>query len=102
MIVKESIEEIKMQTRSKEHYTKVNPLVGLPAKTIRLYCALEVFRAKSNSIDRPEWFRTPNRDEVLEQVGFSKTDIDSGISELIAANLLLIQNKNNDQWYCLK
>ena len=91
-----------MQKQSTEFYTKVNPLVGLSAKTLRLYCALEVFRAKSDSLEKPEWFRTPNRDELLSKVGFSKAEIDNGISELIAANLLLIQNKNSDQWYCLK
>ena len=91
-----------MQKQSIEFYTNVNPLVGLSTKTLRLYCALEVFRAKTDSLEKPEWFRTPNRDQVLAKVGFSKTDIDSGISELIAANLLLIQNKNSDLWYCLK
>lgn len=91
-----------MQNPSKEIYAKINPLVGLSEKTLRLYCALEVFRDHTDTLEKPKWFRTPNRDQVLEKVGFSKTDIDSGISELIAANLLLIQNRNCDQWYCLK
>ena len=91
-----------MQNHSREYYSKVNPLVGLSEKTLRLYCALEVFQAKTDSRDQSEWFRTPNRDKLLSKIGFSKSDIDSGISELIAANLLMIKNRNSDQWYCLK
>jgi len=91
-----------MKNQLRKIYTQANPLVGLSAKTLRLYCALEDFRAQTDTLEKPKWFRTPNRDKVLEKVGFSKTDIDSGISELIAANLLLIQNRNCDQWYCLK
>ncbi len=91
-----------MQKQSLGFYTGLNPLVGLSAKTLRLYSALEVFRGKSDSIDKPEWFRTPNRDALLEKAGFSKTEIDNGITELLDAELLQIQNRNSDQWYCLK
>lgn len=91
-----------MQNTSIDFYTNINPLVGLSAKTLRLYVAFEVFRSQTDANEKPEWFRTPNRDEVLGKVGFTKTDIDTGISELIAAKLLEIQYKNSDQWYCLK
>ena len=91
-----------MQNQSTEFYTNNNPLVGLSAKTLRLYVAFEVFRSQTDSLEEPDWFLTPNRDEVLGKVGFTKTDIDTGISELIAAKLLEIQYKNSDQWYCLK
>ena len=91
-----------MQNNSIEFYSNINPLVGLSAKALRLYVAFEVFRSQKDSHEKPEWFLTPNRDEVLGKVGFSKTDIDTGISELIAAKLLEIQYKNSDQWYCLK
>ncbi len=91
-----------MQKRSTEFYTNINPLVGLSAKTLRLYTAFEVFRNQNDTLKKPEWFRTPNRDEILGKIGLSKTDIDTGISELIAAKLLKIQYKNSDQWYCLK
>lgn len=91
-----------MQAQSVEFYSNINPLVGLSAKTLRLYSALEVFRGKSDSLEKPEWFRTPNRDELLEKVGFSKIEIDKGITELIDAKLLQIQDRNSDQWYCLK
>jgi hypothetical protein len=91
-----------MQKESIEYYTNVNPLVGLSAKTLRLYNALDILRGKSDAIEKPEWFRMPNRDHILGKIGFSKAEIDAGISELIAAKLLQIQQKNNDQWYCLK
>lgn len=91
-----------MQNQSIEFYTNINPLVGLSAKTLRLYSALDVFREKSDSNEKSEWFRTPNRDKILGKVGFSKTEIDKGITELIDANLLQIQDRNRDQWYCLK
>ena len=91
-----------MQNKSIEFYSNINPLVGLSAKALRLYVAFEVFRSQTDSHEKPEWFLTPNRDEVLGKVGLSKTDIDTGISELIAARLLEIQYKNSDQWYCLK
>ena len=91
-----------MEKQTPEFYTNMNPLLGLSSRTLRLYNALDVFRGKSDSLEKPEWFRTPNRDEILGKVGFSKTDIDSGITELIDANLLQVQDKNRDQWYCLK
>lgn len=91
-----------MQKQSIQFYSDINPLVGLSAKTLRLYSALELFRGKTESLKKPEWFRTPNRDETLAKVGFSKTEIDLGITELIDAELLQIQDKNRDQWYCLK
>ena len=91
-----------MNKHTPEFYENKNPLLGLPSRTLRLYTALDIFRGKSDSIEKPEWFRTPNRDEILAKVGFSKADIDSGITELIDANLLQVQDKNRDQWYCLK
>lgn len=91
-----------MQNQTTDFYRNINPLVGVSAKTLRLYVAFEVFRSQVDSLEKPEWFRTPNRDEVLGKAGFTKTDIDTGISELIAAKLLEIQYKNSDQWYCLK
>lgn len=91
-----------MQKQSFEFYTHINPLVGLSAKTLRLYSALDVFRDKPDSKEKLDWFRTPNRDEILGKVGFSKPEIDKGITELIDANLLQIQDRNSDQWYCLK
>lgn len=91
-----------MQKQSIDFYAHVNPLIGLSAKTLRLYSALEVFRGKPDSLEKPEWFRTPNRDELLTKVGFSKTEIDNGITELVDADLLQIQDRNSDQWYCLK
>lgn len=91
-----------MKRQTTQFYTTINPLLGLSSRTLRLYSALDVFRGKSESLEKQEWFRTPNRDEILGKVGFTKADIDSGITELIDANLLQVQDKNRDQWYCLK
>ena len=91
-----------MQNKSIDFQSNINPLVGLSAQAMRLYVAFEVFRSQTDSQRKPEWFLTPNRDEILGKIGLSKTDIDTGISELIAAKLLEIQYKNSDQWYCLK
>ncbi len=91
-----------MQKQSFDFYSNINPLVGLSSKTLRLYSALEVFRGKTESQDKPEWFRTPNRDELLGKVGLTETDVNTGISELLDANLLKIQDRNRDQWYCLQ
>ncbi len=91
-----------MEKQTSEFYVNMNPLLGLSSRTLRLYSALDVFRGKSDSLEKPEWFRTPNRDEILGKVGFSKADIDSGITELIDADLLQVQDMNRDQWYCLK
>ncbi len=91
-----------MQDKSIDFCSNINPLVDLSARAMRLYVALEVFRNHNDSLEKPEWFLIPNRDEILGKVGFSKTDIDTGISELIAAKLLEIENKNCNQWYCLK
>ncbi len=91
-----------MQNKSIDFQSNINPLVGLSAQAMRLYVAFEVFRSQTDSQRKPKWFLTPNRDEILGKIGLSKTDIDTGISELIAAKLLEIQYKNSDQWYCLK
>lgn len=79
-----------------------NPLVGLPARALRLYSALEVFRGAYASLNEPMWFRAPRRDARLKEIGFSKADIDTALSELIQANLLQIREQQRTRWYCLK
>lgn len=78
-----------------------NPLVGLPARALRLYSALEVFRGAYASLSEPLWFQAPKRDVLLKKVGFSKTDIDTAINELLQANLLQIREHHNTRWYRL-
>lgn len=91
-----------MPNQSIQFYATINPLIGLPAKTLRLYSALAVFKEAYPSCDKPEWFRVPKRDALMSKIGFSKTDIDTGIRELIQAGLLQIQERQNTRWYCLK
>ena len=79
-----------------------NPLVGLPARALRLYSALEVFRSAYASLSEPMWFRAPRRDARLQEIGFSKSDIDTALGELIQANLLQVREQQNTRWYRLK
>ena len=88
-------------------YYAVNPLVGLSATALRLYSALEVFRNAddndSNDDDNNhEWFRAPQRDKRLQATGFSKTEMNKGLDELVKAGVLETQNKRRTLWYLLK
>lgn len=91
-----------MPNQSIQSFITINPLVGLPPKTLRLYSALGVFKAAYPACNTPEWFRVPKRDALMKKIGFSKTEIDIGLRELIEANLLQIQERQNTRWYCLK
>ena len=91
-----------MPNESIQSFAKINPLVGLPVKTLRLYNALEVLKKKYRSSDKPEWFCIPERDPLLQKIGFSKMEIETGIKELKRADLLQIREEHNTCWYCLK
>jgi hypothetical protein len=91
-----------MPNESIQSFVKINPLVGLPVKTLRLYNALEVFKKKYRSSEKPEWFHIPERDPLLQKIGFSKTEIETGLKELKQANLLQIREEQDTCWYCLK
>ena len=91
-----------MSNESLQSFAEINPLVGLPPRTLRLYNALEVFKKRYRSADNPEWFRMPRRDPLLQKMGFAETDIENGIQELVQANLLEIQEGQDTRWYCLK
>ena len=91
-----------MPNESLQSFAEINPLVGLPPKTLRLYNALEVFKKRYLSSDNPEWFRVPQRDPLLQKIGFSKADIESGFQELVQADLLQIHEGQDTRWYRLK
>lgn len=91
-----------MPNESLQSFAEINPLVGLPPRTLRLYNALEVFKKRYRSSENPEWFRMPRRDPLLQKIGFSKTDIENGLQELVQANLLQIHEGQDTKWYCLK
>ena len=91
-----------MPNQSLQSFAEINPLVGLPPKTLRLYNALEIFKKRYCSSDNPDWFRMPRRDPLLQKIGFSETDIENGIQELVQADLLEIQEGQDATWYCLK
>ena len=91
-----------MPNESIQSFVKINPLVGLPVKTLRLYNALEVLKKKYRSSDKADWFRIPARDPLLQKIGFSRTEIETGVKELKRANLLKIREEQDTCWYCLK
>jgi DNA-binding transcriptional MerR regulator len=91
-----------MPNESIQSFVKVNPLVGLPVKTLRLYNALEVLKKKYRSPENPEWFSIPERDPLLQRIGFSKMEIETGLKELMQENLLQIREEQDTCWYCLK
>ncbi len=91
-----------MLNESLQSFIEVNPLVGLPGKTLRLYNALEVFKKKYRSSKEPGWFSIPERDPFLKKIGFSNIEIQTGIEELKRVDLLQIREKENTCWYCLK
>lgn len=91
-----------MSNESLQSFAEINPLVGLPPKALRLYNALEIFKKRYHSLDNPEWFRMPRRDPLLQKIGFSAADIESGIQELVRVDLLEIHEGQETRWYCLK
>ena len=82
-------------------------LVGLSPAALRLYSALEVFKRAEGgggveTDDNQEWFRAPYRDRRLKTSGFSKSEIDKGLDELLKAGVLEIRNKRRTLWYHFK
>lgn len=80
----------------------INPLAGLSSAALRLYGALEVFREAYRSPKMQEWFRAPQLDKRLQQIGFSKTKIDKGFAELVSVGVLQVQMQHDTQWLRLK
>ena len=91
-----------MPNESLQSFAKINPLVGLPAKTLRLYSALGVLKKEYCSAERPGWFRLPEADQRLKNIRLSKRGIESAFQELIRAGLLEIHEEQDTRWYCLK
>ena len=91
-----------MPNESIQSFAKINPLVGLPVKTLRLYNALEVLKKRYRSSDKVDWFCIPECDPLLQKIGFSRTEIETGIKELKRANLLQTREEQDTCWYCLK
>ena len=81
-------------------YSAINPLVGLSSAALRLYSALEVFRETSPT--ERDWFRAPRLNKRLQQLGFSRKEIDKGFEELMKVGLLQIRDEGNIRWYRLQ
>ncbi|MCZ6678587.1 MAG: hypothetical protein O7E52_15230 [Candidatus Poribacteria bacterium] len=84
------------------YFSAINPLAGLSSTALRLYSALEVFRTEYRSPNEREWFRAPQLDLELLKIGFSKSEIEKGITALVDADLLQVRNAQNIRWYRLK
>jgi hypothetical protein len=94
-------EKMMMATQTLQFcYNAVNPLVGLSSAALRLYSALEVFRGTSRT--EQDWFRAPRLNKRLQQLGFSRKEIDRGFEELIKAGLLQMRDEGNIRWYRLQ
>ena len=91
-----------MRRQILESYCAINPLIGLSPAAIRLYSALQVFRQNYRSKNDGKWFQAPKRDKRLQEIGFSKGDIERGLTELVNAELLQTRSKSNTEWYQLK
>ena len=91
-----------MRNGSLQSFAKINPLVGLPPKTLRLYSVLGVFKKEYCSGEEPEWFRVPETDQRLKNIGFSKRSLKSALQELVQVDLLRIRTEQGMRWYSLK
>ena len=91
-----------MPNQSLQSFSKINPLVGLPPKTLRLYSALGVFKKEHCSLEKPGWFRVPESNQRFKNLGFSKRTLKDALQELIQVDLLQICEEHGVQWYSLK
>ena len=83
-------------------HSATNPLAGLSSAALRLYGALEVFRDASPSPQDWKWFHAPRLNQRLRQIGFSKSEIEKGFTELVGAGLLEVRSQRDIRWYQLR
>ena len=83
-------------------HSATNPLTGLSSAALRLYGALEVFRDASPSSQDWKWFHAPRLNQRLRQIGFSKSEIEKGFTELVGSSLLEVRSRRDIQWYQLR
>lgn len=91
-----------MPNESLQSFAKINPLVGLPPKTLRLYNALPVFKKAYGSGEKPGWFRVPESDARVKNLRFSKRSLRRALQELVEVDLLQIHEQQGTCWYNLK
>jgi len=91
-----------MRNGSLQSFAKINPLVGLPPKTLRLYSALAVFKKEYCSGGKPGWFHVPESDQRLKNIGFSKRGLRNALQELVQVDLLQIRTEQGTRLYYLK
>lgn len=91
-----------MRNGSLQSFAKINPLVGLPPKTLRLYSALAVFKKEYCSGEDPGWFHVPESDQRLKNIGFSQRGLRNALQELVQVDLLQIRTEQGTRLYYLK
>ena len=91
-----------MRNGSLQSFAKINPLVGLPPKTLRLYSVLGVMKKECCSGEQPGWFRVPESDQRLKNIGFSKRGLRNALQELVEVDLLQIRTARGKRLYHLK
>lgn len=91
-----------MRNGSLQSFAKINPLVGLPPKTLRLYSVLGVMKKEYCSGEESKWFRVRESDQRLKNIGFSKHGLRNALQELVEVNLLQIRIEQGKRLYHLK
>lgn len=91
-----------MPNGSLQSFAKINPLVGLPPKTLRLYSVLGAIKKEYFSGEEPGWFRVPESDQRLKSIGFSKRGLRNALKELVQVDLLHIRTEQGTRLYHLK
>lgn len=91
-----------MPNESLQSFAKINPLVGLPPKTLRLYSALSVLKSRYASGEEPGWFRVPVLDPRVKNLGLSESGLQEALQELMRVGLLRIREEQGIRWYHLK
>ena len=91
-----------MRNGSLQSFAKINPLVGLPPKTLRLYSVLGVIKKEYCSGEKPGWFRIPESDQRLKNIRFSKRGLRNALQELVEVDLLQIRTEQGKRLYYLK
>ena len=85
-----------------QSFAKINPLVGLPPKTLRLYSALGILKKEYSAGEKPGWFRLPESNKRLKSIGLSKQGLKNALQELVEADLLQIRTEHASRLYYLK
>ncbi len=91
-----------MPNQTLQSFAKINPLIGLPPKTLRLYNALAIVKKESADTTEAGWFPVSDSDRRLTNIGFSQQSLKRSLQELVQVDLLQIREEQGIRWYNLK